>query len=157
MEEVIAISKNIKISPRKVRLVADAVKKEKLPVALAKLYALNKRASGPIKKALESAIANAVHNHQVNKDDLTIKDIIVGEGITYKRYHYASRGRVHPYKRRTSHIRVVLSAKTAQAPAPVQQEVKEAEKKVEVKKEEAAKEVKPTKKVTKAKKEEASK
>lgn len=111
MEEYIAISRNIKISPRKVRLVADTVKKNELKKALMALSLLDKRAAGPIKKAIESAMANAVNNFGKEKDNLTIKDIMVSEGLSYKRYHYASRGRVHPYKRRTSHIRVILAEK----------------------------------------------
>jgi len=111
MEEFVAVGKNIKMSPRKMRLVADSVKKSDLQNALAQLVVLNKRAADPIRKALESAVANATHNYGKEKASLTIKDIIVTEGISYKRYHYASRGRIHPYKRRTSHVRVVLVQK----------------------------------------------
>lgn len=103
-----AEAKNIKISPRKVRLVADSVRNLQLDKALASLTVLNKRASDPIRKTLESAIANAVNNFQASRGDLTIKEIMVGEGIMYKRYHYAARGRVRPYLKRTSHIRVIL-------------------------------------------------
>ncbi len=107
--EYIAIAKNIKISPRKVRLVADDVKTKKLPAALSALTVMNKRAAGPIKKALESAVSNAVNNKNVDKNTLAIKDIIVNEGSALKRFHFAARGRVRPYKRRMSHIRVVLA------------------------------------------------
>src|SRR5690606_2285349 len=103
-----AEAKNIKISPRKVRLVADSVRNLQLDQALASLSVLNKRASDPIRKVLESAVANAVNNFQASRGDLSIKEIMVGEGIMYKRYHYAARGRVRPYLKRTSHIRVIL-------------------------------------------------
>lgn len=107
--EYIAIAKNIKISPRKARLVAEGVKKNNLKSAVASLTVMNKRAAGPIKKAIDSAISNAVNNFKAQKESLTIKDIIVTEGMRMKRYHFAARGRVRPYKKRTSHIRVVLS------------------------------------------------
>lgn len=117
--QVRAQSKNVKISPRKVRLVADAVKNHDIDKALAYLSLIEKRASGPIKKTIESAVANAVNNNNVSRGDLQIAEITVGEGIAYKRYHYAARGRIRPYKRRTSHVRVVLSTKDSAA-VPVQ-------------------------------------
>jgi large subunit ribosomal protein L22 len=70
---------------------------------------MDKRASGPLKKAIDSAIANAVNNFKAEKEILSIKDIIVNEGVSMKRYHYAARGRIRPYKKRTSHIHVVLT------------------------------------------------
>ena len=107
--EYIAIAKNIKISPRKVRLVVASIKKKNLSSANAILSVMNKRAAFPIRKAIDSAIANAVNNFKADKTSLTIRDIIVSEGVSMKRYHFAARGRVRPYKRRTSHIRVVLT------------------------------------------------
>ena len=107
--EYIAIAKNIKISPRKVRLVVASIKKKNLSSANAVLSVMNKRAALPIKKTIDSAIANAVNNFKADKTSLTIRDIMVSEGVSMKRYHFAARGRVRPYKRRTSHIRVVLT------------------------------------------------
>ncbi len=107
--EYIAIARNIKMSPRKVRWVADGVKKQKLKAAFSALTVMNKRAADPIRKAIDSAIANAKNNFQANSEALTIKDIIVYEGLVLKRYHFAGRGRMRPYKRRSSHIRVILS------------------------------------------------
>ncbi|HRN96683.1 MAG TPA: 50S ribosomal protein L22 [Candidatus Levybacteria bacterium] len=121
-----AEAKNIKMSPRKVRLVADSVRDLRLDQALASLTVLNKRASDPIRKTLESAVANAVNNFQASRGDLVIKEIMIGEGIMYKRYHYAARGRVRPYLRRTSHIRVILEdqiERTAQATKAAEQAV----------------------------------
>lgn len=103
-----AEAKNIKMSPRKVRLVADSVRNMRLDQAIASLTVLNKRAADPLRKTLESAIANAINNFQASRGDLKIKEIMIGEGIMYKRYHFAARGRVRPYLRRTSHIRVIL-------------------------------------------------
>ena len=107
--EYIAIAKNIKMSPRKVRLIADGVKKKNLAVALQSLMVMNKRAADPIKKAIDSAVANATNNFSAKKEDLSIRDIIIGEGVSMKRFHFAGRGRTRPYKRRTSQIRVILA------------------------------------------------
>ena len=141
MNLIIAESKNVKISPRKVRLVVDAVKKHQLKLALAELSLLDKRAANPIKKTIESAIANAVNNLKLNKDDLFIQEINVVEGITYKRYHFAGRGRTRPYKKRASHIRVVLGT-TTKPEAKEVKTVKLDEKKVEPKEEKVTKEKK---------------
>jgi len=62
-----------------------------------------------LKKALDSAIANAVNNFKVDRQNLKIKDIIVTEGLSLKRFHFAGRGRIRPYKRRASHIKVILA------------------------------------------------
>lgn len=104
-----AVAKFIKISPRKVRLVADAVRDMSIEEAKVSLENLSNRASEPLLKVLNSAVANAVNNGNANKGDLSIKEINITEGVRYKRYHYAGRGRVRPYVRRTSHIYVTLS------------------------------------------------
>lgn len=111
-----AISKNIKVSPRKMRLVADGIKTLKIPAAITALTVLNKRAAIPVRKTLESALANATHNNKAKADELIIKSIMVGEGVKFKRYHFAGRGRMRPYKKRTSHITVVLSEAPQKVP-----------------------------------------
>ena len=103
-----AIAKNIKVSPRKVRLVADQIRDLTIAKALVQLTVSPKRGAVSLKKALASAVANAVNNNNANKDGLKIKSINVTEGIRYKRYHFAGRGRTRPYMKRTSHINVVL-------------------------------------------------
>lgn len=103
-----AIAKNVKVSPRKVRLVADQIRDLNIAKALTTLMVSRKRGAVSLKKALESAIANAVNNNNAKKDDLKIKTINVTEGLRYKRYHFAGRGRTRPYVKRTSHINVVL-------------------------------------------------
>lgn len=121
-----AIAQNIKVTPRKARLVADAVRGLSVANALSQLNLLHKRAALPLKKVLDSAVANAVHNGKEGKGDLVIKEIMVNEGISYKRYHFAARGRIRPYKKRTSNIRVVVASKKT--------EVKEVKETQEVKK-----------------------
>lgn len=109
--QVTAHSKNVRISTRKVRLVADAIRKLGVEEALTALKLSDKRAAGPIETVLKSAIANAAANENVNKEDLVIGSIIVNEGQAMKRFHPSTRGRVHPYKRRASHITVTLMEK----------------------------------------------
>ena len=104
-----AISKNIKMSPRKMRLVVDGVKKNNLNRALTLLSLMPQRAAVPLKKVIDSAVANALNNFKADRAMLSIKDIIVTEGTSMKRFHFASRGRVRPYKRRTTHVTVILS------------------------------------------------
>lgn len=106
--EYIATAKNIKVSPRKVRLVADQIRDLTIAKALIQLTVSPKRGAVSLKKALASAISNAVNNNNANKDGLKIKSINVTEGIRYKRYHFAGRGRTRPYMKRTSHINVIL-------------------------------------------------
>src|SRR3989344_4498758 len=100
----------IRTSPRKLRLVADAVRHLSPTEALVELKYLNKRAAGPIAKALKQAVANAVNNFNLPKDELKLKHLIVDEGPTYKRFQPVSRGRAHSILKRTSHIKVVLES-----------------------------------------------
>jgi large subunit ribosomal protein L22 len=108
---VTAHTKNVRISTRKVRLVADAIRTLGVDQALAALKLSDKRAAGPLEDALKSAVANAIHNAQLKREDLMISSIIVNEGQAMKRFRPSTRGRVHPYKRRASHITVTLSEK----------------------------------------------
>ncbi len=109
--EIIALSKSVRISPRKIRLIADVIRSKKADAALKALALIKKRAAEPLQKTLKSAIANAVNNAKLNLEALTIKRIDVTEGEALKRYHPSSRGRTHPYKKRSSHIRIVLEEK----------------------------------------------
>jgi len=109
--EVIAITRSVRISPRKVRLVADAVKALSVDEALNALQLMKKRGATYLSKTLKSAVANAVTNANLEKENLLIDRIEITEGQSLKRYHPSTRGRVHPYKKRSSHIRVVLKTK----------------------------------------------
>lgn len=108
--EISAQTKSIRISPRKVRLVVDSVRNMSVNDALSALRIINKRAAGTIEKTLRSAVANAVNNAKLNALDLTIARIEVTDGQALKRFHPSTRGRVHPYKKRGSNIRIVLNA-----------------------------------------------
>lgn len=106
--EVKAEAKYIRISPRKVRLVVDAIRRLSPQKALEYLGFVNKRAAKPISKVIQSAIANAKNNFALKPEDLRFKEIQVNEGPTLKRWRAISRGRAHPIMKRTSHIKVVL-------------------------------------------------
>jgi large subunit ribosomal protein L22 len=108
--EVKAVVNNIGVAPRKVRLVADGVRRLSPSQALATLSFVKKRASKELFKTLENAVANA-KNKNLNIDELSIKTIDVLEGRSLKRFRPSTRGRTHPYKKRTTNIRIVLSGK----------------------------------------------
>lgn len=96
-------------SPRKVRLVADVVRGKKVQEVLPILDALGKRAALPVKKLIQSAVANAVHNENLNKENLIISEIRVDESATLKRWRARARGRAFPIRKRTSRIIIRLT------------------------------------------------
>ncbi|MEY2641323.1 MAG: hypothetical protein RL150_716 [Candidatus Parcubacteria bacterium] len=104
--------KNYRQSPRKVRLVADTVRGKKVGVAITTLSFAPKRAADPIKKLLESAVANAKHNFKLNPETLYVKSISVDPGFVMKRWMPKWRGTAHPIRKKTSHVRVVLAEQT---------------------------------------------
>lgn len=106
--QVQAISKSVPMSPRKIRLVARLLSNMQVEEALRRLSLLRKRPSLAIEKTVRSALANAAQSGEVNLNLLRIKQVEVSEGGVLKRFHPSTRGRVHPYKRRKSHIRVIL-------------------------------------------------
>ncbi|MEX0622198.1 MAG: 50S ribosomal protein L22 [Candidatus Woykebacteria bacterium] len=112
MVEVIAEGKNLRISPKKVRPVAENLRGKKAEDVLETLRFVQKKAATPISKVLKSALANAKQNKNMSTSGLVIKEVIVNEGPMYKRYRPVSRGAVHHILKRTSHIKVVLEEKT---------------------------------------------
>ena len=100
--------KNYRQSPRKVRLVADLIRGKKAQDALTLLTFTVKRASDPIKKLLESAIANANHNFNISASELFVKEIRVDEGPTLKRWRARAFGRAAEIKKRTSRVLINL-------------------------------------------------
>ena len=114
--------KNYRQSPRKVRLVADAVRGKRVAAALLDLQFLGKRAALPFAKLIESAVANASHNHKTDATDLVIKSVSVTKGPTLKRLKPRSRGMANRINKRTSVLRVELAVKApakAKQPKPV--------------------------------------
>lgn len=100
--------KNYRQSPRKVRLVADLIRGKKAEDALTLLDFTVKRTSDPIRKLLESAIANAKHNFDIPVQELFVKEIRVDEGPTLKRFRARAYGRASGIKKRTSRVLINL-------------------------------------------------
>jgi large subunit ribosomal protein L22 len=98
-------------SPRKVRLVANTIKKLSLEDAFRQLALIPRRATDVVAKVMRQAVANAVNNHGFQASDLTIDEVIVNEGPRHKRFRAVSRGRAHNVVKRTSHVTVVLKTK----------------------------------------------
>ena len=121
--EIKATQKFVRMSPRKLRQVVPLVKNLPPAKALEILPHLGKRAAGPLLKVIKTAIANAKVK-KISEGDLVFKEIQINEGPRLKRWRAGAKGRVKPYRRKMSHIRVVLESKE---PEPI----KEARKKVE--------------------------
>jgi len=107
--ETTAKLRHLRQSPRKVRLVADSIRALPVERALEQLNFSTKKAAKPITKLLNSAIANAKHNHKLTQDNLFIKEIRVDEGSTLKRWRARAMGRAGAIKKRTSHISIILA------------------------------------------------
>lgn len=108
MTEVKAEIKYLRVSPKKLRAVADLIKDLSPKLALDQLKFLGKSGARELTKTLQSALANAENNLKITQDKLRIKTIDVNAGPVLKRFRPVSRGTAHQYKRRTSHIKVIL-------------------------------------------------
>lgn len=108
---ITASLKNYRISPRKVRLVADMIRGKNVIQAKDILTNATKKAKSPIGDLLDSAVANALHNHKIEKESLFVKEIRVDQGFVLKRFMPVSRGSAHPTKKKTSHVSIILAAK----------------------------------------------
>ncbi len=103
-----AITKHVRISSSKVRIVMDLVRGKKYNEAVAILRNTPNVAAGPILKTVESAAANGEHNKGLNKEDMFVAEIYATQGPTLKRLNIRARGRVDRILKRTSHITVVM-------------------------------------------------
>lgn len=119
-----AISKNVRISPRKVSSVASLVRGRNVSDALTILEHTPRASALQIRKAIQSAKANAEHNHGFKPDNLFISEISVTSGPRFRRYRAAARGRALRFTRSTSHIRVVVDGEKRQIKKPVSKEKK---------------------------------
>lgn len=106
--EVTTIQKNIHTTPRKLKLVADMVRKMQPHQAVLALQFTNKAAAVPLSKAIKTVLANAA-TQNLEAEKLVFKKLEVNEGPIMKRFRAGSKGRAKPYKRRTTHIKIVLS------------------------------------------------
>ena len=115
--EVMAKAKYIRRTPRKARLLADAVRGMPVSEAIAYLEFSPRHAALDVAKVIRSAAANAEHNFNLNREDLVVKALMVDEGPTMKRIRPVSRGMAHQYFHRTCHITAVVEDREEAAPA----------------------------------------
>lgn len=106
-----AVAKSVRIAPRKVRLVIDSIRGKNVGEAIAVLRHTQRSASPVVEKVLDSAVANAEHNYEMDADNLMISEVFVNEGATLKRFRPRAQGRASQINKRTSHITVVVSEK----------------------------------------------
>ncbi|WP_044641884.1 50S ribosomal protein L22 [Risungbinella massiliensis] len=104
-----AIARNVRIAPRKVRLVIDLIRGKSVEEAIAILRFTPRAASPIIEKVLTSAVANAEHNQNMDTNSLVVAEAFVDEGPTLKRYMPRAQGRASRINKRTSHVTVVVS------------------------------------------------
>ncbi|MBB6636488.1 50S ribosomal protein L22 [Cohnella thailandensis] len=110
-QEAKAVASYIRIPARKVRLVVDLIRGKKVGEAIAILRHTPRSASPVLEKLLNSAVANAEHNYQLDVNKLVISQAYVNEGPTLKRFQPRSQGRAFSIFKRTSHITLVVSEK----------------------------------------------
>ena len=106
--EAKAVLRNVRVSPQKLNVVAQMIRGMDVEKALAALAFSRRRISGDVKKLLQSAIANAENNHQLDVDRLFVKEASVGKSIVMKRFRPRARGRVGKIMKPFSHLTVVL-------------------------------------------------
>jgi len=107
--QVSAKLKYARISPQKCRLVADAVRGQSVGIALQTLALMQKKSAQIVKKVLESAVANAEHNHGADIDELKVSLIHVDEAPTFRRFRARAKGRSSRIIKRNSHITVQVA------------------------------------------------
>ncbi|SEO76207.1 LSU ribosomal protein L22P [Amphibacillus marinus] len=106
-----AVANTVRIAPRKVRLVVDLIRGKNVGEAIAILKHTQRGASPVVEKVLNSAIANAEHNYEMDVENLYVSEAFVNEGVTLKRFRPRAQGRASQINKRTSHITVVVSEK----------------------------------------------
>jgi large subunit ribosomal protein L22 len=106
--EAKAIARMLRVSPRKLNLVAGMIRGKPVDIALADLEFSRKRIAGAVRKCLESAIANAENNHDLDVDDLVVAEAHVGKAMVLKRFHARARGRGARIEKPFSHLTIVV-------------------------------------------------
>ena len=106
--EAQAVARTIRVSPQKLNLVAAMIRGKKVEKALAELEFSRKRISETVKKTLESAIANAENNHNLDVDSLVVAEASVGKSIMMKRFHTRGRGKSTRILKPISRVRIIV-------------------------------------------------
>jgi len=109
--QAMAIGRNIRVSPRKLNLVAQQIRGKKVDRALNELTFSQKRIARDVKKVLQSAVANAENNHDLDVDDLVVREASVGKNLVMKRFHARARGNSGGVEKFFSQITIVVEEK----------------------------------------------
>ncbi|WP_455476633.1 50S ribosomal protein L22 [Bartonella sp. B41] len=115
--EAKAVARTIRVSPQKLNLIAAMIRGKRVNVALADLTFSRKRVAGTVKKTLESAIANAENNHDLDIDSLIVAEAYVGKSVVMKRFHVRGRGRANRIERPFSHLTIIVREVTREVEA----------------------------------------
>ena len=121
--EAQCVLRNVRTSPRKLNLVAGLIRNRPAAAAVATLTFSKRRIAHDVRKALESAIANAENNHQLDVDQLVVIHAEVGKSIVMRRFHARGRGRSAQIEKFFSHLKIIVAERTptpAIAPEPEQ-------------------------------------
>jgi len=113
--EAQAILRNVRVSPRKLNLVAGLIRNRSAQDAVATLTFSKRRIAQQVKKVLESAIANAENNHQLDVDRLVVSRAEVGKSVVMRRFHARGRGRASRVEKWFSHLRIVVAERSQEA------------------------------------------
>ena len=113
--EAKAIARMLRVSPQKLNLVAQLIRGKKVATALADLTFSQKRIAGEVKKCLESAIANAENNHDLDVDELVVAEAHVGKALVLKRFHARGRGRMGRILKPFANLTIVVRQVESQA------------------------------------------
>jgi len=106
--EAKAVARMLRVSPQKLNLLAQLIRGKKVATALADLEFSRKRIAKDVRKCLESAVANAENNHDLDVDDLIVAEAHVGKGLVIKRFHPRGRGRIGRIMKPFSHLTIVV-------------------------------------------------
>ncbi len=115
--EAKAVARMLRVSPQKLNLVAQMIRGKKVATALADLQFSQKRIAQDVKKCLESAIANAENNHDLDVDDLVVSQAFVGKALVMKRFHARARGRAGRVEKPFSNLTIIVREVEAAAEA----------------------------------------
>ncbi|WP_374304708.1 50S ribosomal protein L22 [Ferrovibrio sp.] len=116
--EAMAVGRNIRVSPRKLGVVAGLIRGKRVESALSELSFSKRRIAQDVKKVLQSAIANAENNHQLDVDRLIVAEASVGKGLVMRRFHARARGRGAKILKPFSHITIVVREREEEKKAP---------------------------------------
>ena len=113
--EAKAVARMLRVSPQKLNLVAGLIRGKKVSTALADLEFSRKRIAKDVRKCLESAIANAENNHDLDVDDLVVAQAFVGKSLVLKRFHSRARGRAGRVEKPFSNLTIIVREVEAKA------------------------------------------